>query len=143
MLFQTTHSTFVLLWTWIVAALLVLPTIIVKDSFVDFQRCSLIPQNYGMIIYVSVMLFFLPALLLAPIFIKSTKINKQFNIRRDISSDFLDRNDPNDPIDEDSDEEEKVEFDLRPEVVQIIENDETSKFSSRSESLSSLEQAHR
>ena len=139
MLFQTTHSTFVLLWTWIVAALLVLPTIIVKDSFVDFQRCSLIPQNYGMIIYVSVMLFFLPALLLAPIFIKSTKINKQFNIRRDISSDFLDRNDP---IDEESDEEEKVDFDLRPEVVQIIE-DSTSKFSSRSESLSSLEQAHR
>ena len=116
MLFQTTHSTFVLLWTWIVAALLVLPTIIVKDSFVDFQRCSLIPQNYGMIIHVSVMLFFLPALLLAPIFIKSTKINKQFNIRRDISSDFLDRNDP---IDEESDEEEKVDFDLRPEVVQI------------------------
>lgn len=143
MLFQTTHSTFVLLWTWIVAALLVLPTIIVKDSFVDFQRCGLIPQNYGMIIYVSVMLFFLPAILLAPIFIKSTKINKQFNIRRDISSDFLDRNDPNDPIDEESDEEGKVEFDLRPEVVQIIENDETSKFSSRSESLSSLEQAHR
>ena len=143
MLFQTTHSTFVLLWTWIVAALLVLPTIIVKDSFVDFQRCGLIPQNYGMIIYVSVMLFFLPAILLAPIFIRSTKINKQFNIRRDISSDFLDRNDPNDPIDEESDEEEKVEFDLRPEVVQIIENDETSKFSSRSESLSSLEQAHR
>ena len=85
------------------------------------------------------MLFFLPALLLAPIFIKSTKINKQFNIRRDISSDFLDRNDP---IDEESDEEEKVDFDLRPEVVQIIE-DSTSKFSSRSESLSSLEQAHR
>ena len=139
MLFQTTHSTFVLLWTWIVAALLVLPTIIVKDSFVDFQKCGLIPQNYGMIIYVSVMLFFLPALLLAPIFIKSTKINKQFNIRRDISSDFLDRNDP---IDEESDEEEKVDFDLRPEVVQIIE-DSTSKFSSRSESLSSLEQAHR
>ena len=124
------------------AALLVLPTIIVKDSFVDFQRCGLIPQNYGMIIYVSVMLFFLPAILLAPIFIKSTKINKQFNIRRDISSDFLDRSDPNDPIDEESDEEEKVEFDLRPEVVQIIE-DSTSKFSSRSESLSSLEQAHR
>ena len=139
MLFQTTHSTFVLLWTWIVAALLVLPTIIVKDSFVDFQKCGLIPQNYGMIIYVSVMLFFLPATLLAPIFIKSTKINKQFNIRRDISSDFLDRNDP---IDEESDEEEKVDFDLRPEVVQIIE-DSTSKFSSRSESLSSLEQAHR
>ena len=90
------------------------------------------------------MLFFLPAILLAPIFIKSTKINKQFNIRRDISSDFLDRNDPNDPIDEESDEdEEKVEFDLRPEVVQIIQSDETSKFSSRSESLSSLEQAHR
>ena len=83
--------------------------------------------------------FFLPALLLAPIFIKSTKINKQFNIRRDISSDFLDRNDP---IDEESEEEEKVDFDLRPEVVQIIE-DSTSKFSSRSESLSSLEQAHR
>ena len=95
-----------------------------------------------MIIYVSVMLFFLPAILLAPIFIKSTKINKQFNIRRDISSDFLDRNDPNDPFDEESDEEEKVEFDLRPEVVQIIE-DSTSKSSSRSESLSSLEQAHR
>ena len=91
------------------------------------------------------MLFFLPAILLAPTFIKSTKINKQFNIRRDISSDFLDRNDDtNDPIDEESGEdEEKVEFDLRPEVVQIIENDETSKFSSRSESLSSLEQAHR
>ena len=128
------------------AALLVLPTIIVKDSFVDFQRCGLIPQNYGMIIYVCVMLFFLPAILLAPIFIKSTKINKQFNIRRDISSDFLDRNDPNDLIDDEEsgeDEEEKVEFDLRPEVVQIIENDETSKFSSRSESLSSLEHTHR
>ena len=72
------------------SGLLVLPSILVKDSFVDFNKCSLIPQNYGMIIYVSIMLFILPATVLAPIFIWYTNLNKQFHIRRDMSSDFLD-----------------------------------------------------
>ena len=75
------------------SALLVLPTIMVKDSFVDFNSCGLMPQNYGMIIYVSVMLFILPATVLAPIFIRFTSLNKQFHIRRDMSSDFLDDRD--------------------------------------------------
>ena len=75
------------------SALLVLPTIMVKDSFVDFNSCGLMPQNYGMIIYVSVMLFILPATVLVPIFIRFTNLNKQFHIRRDMSSDFLDDRD--------------------------------------------------
>ena len=138
----TAHSTFVLMWTWIVAALLVLPTIIVKDSFVDFQKCGLIPQNYGMIIYVSFVLFLLPATILAPSFIKFTKINKQFNIRRDISSDFLDHDDPKEnDNDDEEDFDHETDFDLRPEVVQIFEDSKSG--SSRSESLPSLEQAHR
>lgn len=87
----TAQSIFVLLWTWIISVLLVLPTILVKDSFVDFQTCTLMDHNYGMIIYVFVIIFTLPAWILVPLFQKIFKINKQFSIRRDLSADFLDK----------------------------------------------------
>ena len=43
----TVQSLIVLTIIWITSSLLVLPTILVKDSFVDFQICALIPHNYG------------------------------------------------------------------------------------------------
>ena len=43
---------------------------------------------------------------------------------------------------DDDEKQDHVHFNLRPEVTQILESN-SSKYSSRTESLSSLEQAHR
>ena len=77
-----------------------------------------------MIIYVSGLLFFLPACVLCPIFYKMTHMKTQFSIRRDISADFLDQENSDNEIDE----------------AEILHE---SPLSSQSASLSSLENCHR
>jgi hypothetical protein len=105
-LIPTTQSLMVIVWTWVISGLLVMPTVIVKDSFVDFEECALNPKNYGMIIYVIVVLFILPACILTPLFIKWSRLNKQFDLKRDLSADFLDYDDDDDDIDQDIEAEE-------------------------------------
>lgn len=97
----SSHSIIALAWTWIMSGLLVIPTIVVPGSLVDFEECSLRPENYGMTVYAGVTLFFLPALILTPAFIKWSKLSNQFTLRRDISADFLDID-----MDEDDDNNE-------------------------------------
>ncbi len=87
------QSLLVILGIWLTSSMLVLPAIIIKDSIVDFDTCSLLEDNYGMIAYVSIVLFALPSVILAPVFFKLAHINKQYAIRRDLSGDFLDRED--------------------------------------------------
>ena len=43
----TLQSVLVLISVWIGSALIVLPTIVFKDSLVDFNQCALIPNHYG------------------------------------------------------------------------------------------------
>lgn len=88
-LVPTTHSIMVIVWTWIASALLVLPTVLSDQTLVDFQQCSLTPTNYGMIIYVCVVLYMFPNWMLTPLFIKWSNLKQQFAIRKDISCDFL------------------------------------------------------
>ena len=76
--------------------LLMLPTVLVRNSLVDFNGCKLLPQNYGMVFYVTFITYVLPSLVVTPVLFRWTKINEEFSIRRDISSDFLDRDDQED-----------------------------------------------
>ena len=43
----TLQSVLVLISVWIGSGLIVLPTIVFKDSLVDFDECALIPNHYG------------------------------------------------------------------------------------------------
>ena len=52
--------------------------------------CStLVSDNYGMVIYVTVINFFLPAFILAPLFIRWSDLTNQFALKRDISCEIL------------------------------------------------------
>ena len=44
----TLQSVLVLISVWIGSGLIVLPTIVFKDSLVDFNECTMIPNHYGM-----------------------------------------------------------------------------------------------
>ena len=44
----TLQSILVLISVWIGSGLIVLPTIVFKDSLVDFNECTMIPNHYGM-----------------------------------------------------------------------------------------------
>ena len=43
----TLQSVLVLISVWIGSGLIVLPTIVFKDSLVDFDECAMIPNHYG------------------------------------------------------------------------------------------------
>ena len=89
----TKHSVLLITFTWLISTLLILPTVLVKNSLVDFNDCKLLPQNYGMVFYVTLITYVLPSLIVTPVLFRWTKIRDEFSIRRDISSDFLDRDD--------------------------------------------------
>ena len=69
----TKHSLLLITFTWIISTLFVLPTVLVKNSLVDFKSCKLLPQNYGMVFYVTFLIFVLPSLCITPIIIRWTK----------------------------------------------------------------------
>lgn len=50
---------------------------------------TLMADNYGMVIYVTVINFFLPAFILSPLFVKWSRLTELFALRRDLSSDML------------------------------------------------------
>ena len=47
----TLQSVLVLISVWIGSGLIVLPTIVFKDSLVDFNECTMIPNHYGMLAF--------------------------------------------------------------------------------------------
>ncbi len=102
-----------ILATWIFSGLLVLPTVLIDNTLVNFEKCSLVTENYGMTLYVAVMTFFLPACILTPMFIKWSNLTHRFAIQRDISCDFLDNIDDAEYGDFDDDPVEEQE----PEVM--------------------------
>ena len=129
----TKHSVALITFIWIISALFVLPTVLLENSLVDFQACQLLPQNYGMVFYVVFLIFLLPSMVVTPILTRSTHMRylptvdyllkpaglclqnnffdyrKEFNIRRDISADFLDK-------EESEDEEEAEEIRVKMKI---------------------------
>ena len=47
----TLQSVLVVISVWIGSGLIVLPTIVFKDSLVDFNECTMIPNHYGMLAF--------------------------------------------------------------------------------------------
>jgi hypothetical protein len=65
-------------------------------------------DNYGMVIYVTVINFFLPAFILSPLFVKWSRLTELFVLRRDLSSDML-ADDATLEMDDDPD----IDFDMK------------------------------
>ncbi len=82
-------------------------------------------DNYGMVIYVTVINFFLPAFILSPLFVKWSHLTQLFGLRRDLSSDMLAddtaldmEDEPEDNFDEKKrDSLESLEWDRKPSMV--------------------------
>ena len=60
-----------------------------KNMFDNLFCSTLVSDNYGMVIYVTVINFFLPAFILAPLFIRWSDLTNQFALKRDISCEIL------------------------------------------------------
>lgn len=69
---------------------------------------TLMADNYGMVIYVTVINFFLPAFILSPLFVKWSRLTELFALRRDLSSDML-ADDATLEMDDDPD----IDFDMK------------------------------
>lgn len=79
-------------------------------------------DNYGMVIYVTVINFFLPAFILSPLFVKWSRLTELFALRRDLSSDMLADDaalemDDDPDIDFDEKKRDSLEWDRKPSMV--------------------------
>ena len=83
-------------------------------------------DNYGMVIYVTVINFFLPAFILSPLFVKWSHLTELFALRRDLSSDMLADDavlemddEPEDNFDDEKkrDSLDSLEWDRKPSMV--------------------------
>ena len=78
-----------LIWVWVMSGLLVLPAHLAADTFLDSETCSVRQGNFPLLAYVVIMLFFLPAGLLGPAFLKWSQMTTKFNINEFNSCDEL------------------------------------------------------
>ncbi|TRY67098.1 hypothetical protein TCAL_14695 [Tigriopus californicus] len=73
----------VLGWVWLGSFLLSIPPVISFGSLLDIESCAMIPRYSAMMIYVCVILFILPSLILTPFFLRWSRVkSKKYNEAR-------------------------------------------------------------
>ena len=88
----TKRSVIVGIWAWIVAILISVPGVVFGvNSYIDTEKCTLVPDssNWGMILYISCIPFFLPSCILTPILLKWSSLRKKLGVNPNISSEYL------------------------------------------------------
>ena len=85
----STYVTIALLWSWTVTILFILPSVVTKESLINVETCSVRPtiENFPMILFLSTMVFFLPALILCPIMLKMSSLGGQKSFYRPVKLD--------------------------------------------------------
>lgn len=78
----------ILVWVWLGSFLLSIPPAIAFECLLDVESCSMIPRYSAMMIYVCVILFILPALILTPCFLRWSRFKPMKTNGEDIEDEF-------------------------------------------------------